>query len=117
MPTGLFKAPLLRGAVDLSVDKFSKMETRISKDIDNWMCNMYFEIRKLPRYLSGHKEHEVQLQLPGRNITFPQRFAAPPATATANNASSGDSSTADEVEAGVDQVSARARCAWCVVVY
>lgn len=44
---GKFKVPLLFGSVTSSLDKFSKIEQLIVKDLDNWLCNLYFEIEKV----------------------------------------------------------------------
>ena len=30
--------------------------------VDHWLGNIYFEIVRLPRYLAGQKEYEVELQ-------------------------------------------------------
>ena len=46
---GLFRIPLLRGAVDPDVDKHEEFEETYSKDVDRWVCNMYIEVRCLPR--------------------------------------------------------------------
>ena len=44
---GKFKVPMLTGDIDLSIDRFSDLEALYSEDIDNWLCNLYFSIRKL----------------------------------------------------------------------
>lgn len=44
---GKFKCPLMFGAVDVGIDKFTKIEEKIAKDLDNWLCNLYFEIEKV----------------------------------------------------------------------
>ena len=44
-----YKAPLLRGMMDPSLDKHEKIETLIATDVDNWLCNLYFELVRLPR--------------------------------------------------------------------
>eukprot|EP00794_Sanderia_malayensis_P012036 gene12036-13278_t len=59
---GKYKTALLRGNVDSSIDKFGTIEKLIASDIDHWLCNLYFEIVKLPKYLAGQKEYEVELQ-------------------------------------------------------
>ena len=38
---------MLFGNLDPAVDKFSKIEERMGKDIDSWLCNCYFEIEKI----------------------------------------------------------------------
>jgi len=59
---GRHKIPMLRGSMDSSISKFTTIEKLITSDIDHWLCNLYFEIVKLPKYLAGQKEYEVELQ-------------------------------------------------------
>ena len=40
---------MLRGDMDPGIDKFEVIEKLIAKDLENWLCNLYFEIIKLPR--------------------------------------------------------------------
>eukprot|EP00466_Bigelowiella_natans_P011148 jgi/Bigna1/132517/aug1.18_g7225 len=47
--TGRFKVPLLRGAVDRTVTKYQDVEDTIKDDIDNWLCNLYFDVRPKSR--------------------------------------------------------------------
>jgi hypothetical protein len=44
---GKFKCPLLFGAVNPKFDKFRKLEGLWTKDLDNWLCNLYFEVEKV----------------------------------------------------------------------
>lgn len=71
---GVFKAPILRGAVDARVDKFGKMEKHVAADLDGWLCNMYFEIVRLPRHVSGQREYEVALQFSSGLLGYPSRM-------------------------------------------
>ena len=48
MVEGKFKVPLIRGEIDLSVDRYSDLERIYSSDIDAWMCNLYFSMRRIP---------------------------------------------------------------------
>lgn len=72
---GHFKTPFLRGPVDARIDKFGKIERRISRSLENWLGNLYFEIVKLPRYVSGQREYEVALQFSSGLLGYPQRLA------------------------------------------
>ncbi|XP_077365842.1 uncharacterized protein LOC144009828 [Festucalex cinctus] len=45
---GRYKTPLLRGEASTQLDQFQKIEALISSDLDHWLCNMYFQIRRLP---------------------------------------------------------------------
>lgn len=42
---GRYKVPLLRGEVDMAIDKYKLLEAAIERDLDNWMTNMYLEVR------------------------------------------------------------------------
>ena len=44
---GKYKIPLLFGNINPNIAKFSDIEKRMGKDIDNWLCNAYFEIEKI----------------------------------------------------------------------
>ena len=37
--------------IDPSIDKFQTIEELIAFDLEYWLCNMYFEIIKLPRFV------------------------------------------------------------------
>lgn len=44
---GKFKVPLIRGKYNPNVDKFKDIEGRYMKNIDEWVCNLYFELRDI----------------------------------------------------------------------
>ncbi|XP_034615450.1 orofacial cleft 1 candidate gene 1 protein [Trachemys scripta elegans] len=60
---GKFKCPFLRGHYDSKFDRFKKIENLISLDLDHWLCNLYFQIIKLPWYSDEQKTYETCLQL------------------------------------------------------
>ena len=45
-----YKCPMLRGPMDMDIDKHEKIEELMASDLDHWLCNLYFEVVKLPRY-------------------------------------------------------------------
>ena len=54
---GKFKLPLLNGKIDFWVNKFKDIETKYRRNVDEWLCNMYIEIRKIPMLdFRKHKE-------------------------------------------------------------
>ncbi|CAJ1082412.1 uncharacterized protein ofcc1 [Xyrichtys novacula] len=59
---GRFKTPLLRGEPNTQVSRFNDIEALISSDLDHWLCNLYFEIKRLP---SG--EPCIALSIPTSN--------------------------------------------------
>ncbi|ESO86001.1 hypothetical protein LOTGIDRAFT_235599 [Lottia gigantea] len=70
---GKYKCSMLRSEMNLEIDKHEKMEELISSDINHWLSNLYFEVIKLPRYLAGQNEHEVELQFSSKLTNFPDR--------------------------------------------
>lgn len=70
---GKYKCPMLRGEMDPMLDKHDKTEELMASDLDHWMSNLYFEIIKLPRYLAGQKEFEVELHFTSSMVGYPDR--------------------------------------------
>ena len=44
---GRFKIPMMQGDVDEEVTLYRNIQSKIMKDLDSWMCNMYFEVEPL----------------------------------------------------------------------
>ena len=70
---GKFRTPLLRGDLDSGIDKFETIEKLMATDLENWLCNVYFEIVRLPRYMAGQKEYEVELGFTSGMLGAPDR--------------------------------------------
>lgn len=45
---GKFKLPILRGEHSPATQHYRTMEQAIAHDLQNWLCNIYFEVRRLP---------------------------------------------------------------------
>lgn len=58
---GRFRVPLIKGEMDLDVEKWDSYFGSFRKDLDVWLGNLYFEIVHLPRYAPGQKEYEAEL--------------------------------------------------------
>eukprot|EP00605_Chrysophyceae_sp_TOSAG23-4_P002040 GSChrysophyteH1.ASY1.ANO1.2259.1 assembled CDS len=43
---GKFRLPLLRGQHTPLVQSYKQIERAIASDLDNWLCNIYFDVRK-----------------------------------------------------------------------
>ena len=56
--------------MDPDIDKHEKIEELIASDLDHWMCNLYFEVIKLPRFFAGQKEYETELQFRYHNTNY-----------------------------------------------
>nr|XP_046227443.1 uncharacterized protein ofcc1 isoform X2 [Scatophagus argus] len=66
---GRFKTPLLRGEPNTQLDQFKKIEALISSDLDHWLCNLYFQVKRLPSGTSGGLESSTTLSIPPPNPT------------------------------------------------
>lgn len=44
-----YRCFLMRGAIDPFMDKYSKLQEALASNLDNWLSNLYFEVRLLPR--------------------------------------------------------------------
>ncbi|XP_064187283.1 uncharacterized protein ofcc1 [Anguilla rostrata] len=64
---GKFRTPLLRGERAPALDQFRKVEELMSSDLDNWLCNLYFQVKKLPRGASDGAEYSVALEVPSQS--------------------------------------------------
>ncbi|XP_072234877.1 uncharacterized protein ofcc1 [Leuresthes tenuis] len=53
---GRFKTPMLRGEPSTRLDQFKKIEALISSDLDHWLCNLYFQVKRLSPGTSGKQE-------------------------------------------------------------
>ncbi|KAL4218371.1 Orofacial cleft 1 candidate [Mactra antiquata] len=70
---GKYRVPFLRGEMDPGIEKHETIERLISGELDHWLCNLYMEIVKLPRYLGGMKEYEVELEFSSAMTAYPDR--------------------------------------------
>ncbi|CAK6951893.1 uncharacterized protein LOC128382338 [Scomber scombrus] len=64
---GRYKTPMTRGEPNSQLDQFKKIEALISSDLDHWLCNLYFQVKKLPHGTSGVPERSVTLSIPLSN--------------------------------------------------
>ncbi|XP_005525405.1 PREDICTED: uncharacterized protein LOC102100973 [Pseudopodoces humilis] len=66
---GKFKCPFLRGHYDSKIDRFKKIENFISQDLDHWLCNLYFQIIKLPQDSDKQNKCGMHVHLPPELLT------------------------------------------------
>ncbi|XP_043762897.1 uncharacterized protein LOC122696840 [Cervus elaphus] len=92
---GKFKCPLLRGHYDQKVDSFKKTEDLICLDLDHWLCNLYFQVIKLPLHLNDQKNHKRHIQLPPE---FPDCLMAEAESSVDNTEKKSCSSRSDEAK-------------------
>uniref|UniRef100_A0A8C5NS83 Orofacial cleft 1 candidate gene 1 protein n=1 Tax=Junco hyemalis TaxID=40217 RepID=A0A8C5NS83_JUNHY len=67
---GKFKCPFLRGHYDSRIDRFRKIENFISQDLDHWLCNLYFQIIKLPQDSDKQNKHGMHVHLPPELLMY-----------------------------------------------
>ncbi|XP_061850906.1 uncharacterized protein LOC104551953, partial [Colius striatus] len=67
---GKFKCPFLRGHYNSKVDRFKKIEKCISQDLDHWLCNLYFQIIKLPQDSDEQNKYDMHLHLPPERLMY-----------------------------------------------
>ncbi|KAL9869667.1 uncharacterized protein GJ701_006959 isoform 2-T3 [Geothlypis trichas] len=67
---GKFKCPFLRGHYDSKIDRFKKIEDFISQDLDHWLCNLYFQIIKLPQDSDKQNKHVMHVHLPPELLMY-----------------------------------------------
>ncbi|OWK58387.1 hypothetical protein RLOC_00005813 [Lonchura striata] len=67
---GKFKCPFLRGHYDSKIDRFKKIENFISQDLDHWLCNLYFQIIKLPQDSDKQNKCGMHVHLPPELLMF-----------------------------------------------
>ncbi|KAI2649175.1 hypothetical protein H4Q32_020396 [Labeo rohita] len=85
---GKFKTPLLRGSPNPSLNQFRKIEHLLSTDLDNWLCNLYFQVKRLPRGNTGVPECSFTLQIPSHpQLSSSQGLPPHPDTSTRSSAS------------------------------
>mmetsp|Transcript_17229 Transcript_17229/g.30997 ORF Transcript_17229/g.30997 Transcript_17229/m.30997 type:complete len:738 (-) Transcript_17229:3038-5251(-) len=58
---GKFKVPIMRGKIHTSVMKFTQIERLLEASIDEWLCNLYFEISEQNPLLVGEIEYKAHL--------------------------------------------------------
>ncbi|KAG1953763.1 hypothetical protein F2P79_009278 [Pimephales promelas] len=85
---GNFKTPLLRGRPNPSLNQFRKIEHLLSTDLDHWLCNLYFQVKRLPRGSTGVPERSFTLQIPSHpQLSSSQGLPPHPDTSTRSSAS------------------------------
>ncbi|KAF4790931.1 hypothetical protein TURU_135920 [Turdus rufiventris] len=67
---GKFKCPFLRGHYDSKIDRFKKIENFISQDLDHWLCNLYFQVIKLPQDSDKQNKRGTRVHLPPELLMY-----------------------------------------------
>ena len=44
---GKFKVPLINGPIDYQTDAFKNIESKFRRNVDEWLCNLYIDVKKI----------------------------------------------------------------------
>ena len=64
--TGKFKLPLLYGNVDWTTNKFKDIEKKYMRNIDEWLCNLYIQVKKVDLFDFRYHEEKIEFLVPKR---------------------------------------------------
>lgn len=62
--TGKFKVPFLYGNVDFSTNKFKDVEQKYMRNIDEWLCNLYIEVKKIELFDFRDHSENIKFTIP-----------------------------------------------------
>lgn len=62
--TGKFKVPILYGKIDFSTNKFKDIEKKYMKNIDEWLCNLYIQVKKIELFDFRFHEEKIEFLVP-----------------------------------------------------
>lgn len=60
LSTGKFKVPFLYGEVDYSSNKFKDIEQKYMRNVDEWLFNLYIDVKKIE--LFDFRQHEEKIE-------------------------------------------------------
>jgi len=62
--TGKFKVPLIYGNIDFSANKFKDLEQKYIRNVDEWLCNLYIDVRRIELFDFRQHEEKVEFLIP-----------------------------------------------------
>lgn len=62
--TGKYKLPMLLGHPDFSTNKFKDIEQKYMRNIDEWLCNLYIDIKKIELFDFRYHEEKIEFTIP-----------------------------------------------------
>lgn len=62
--TGKFKVPLLYGSVDYSTNKFKDIENKFKRNVDEWLCNLYIDVKRIKMFDFRQHEEKIEFIVP-----------------------------------------------------
>jgi len=70
---GKFKVPFLYGGIDFSTNKFKDMEQKYMRNLDEWLCNMYIEVKKIELFDFRDHEEKIEFTIPKKLMRLLQK--------------------------------------------
>jgi hypothetical protein len=68
--------PLLRGPVDLTIDRFADYERLMTSNLDAWLCNMYFDVKPFEtRFMDNQVEYAVAMEYTTKLVAMKMKKA------------------------------------------
>lgn len=61
---GKFKVPMLTGPIDFDTNKFKDIEKKYMKNIDEWLCNLYIQVKKIELFDFRFHEEKIEFLVP-----------------------------------------------------
>jgi hypothetical protein len=62
--TGKFKVPMLYGDIDFSTNKFKDIEQKYNRNVDEWLCNLYIQVKKIDLFDFRMHEEKIEFVVP-----------------------------------------------------
>ena len=62
--TGKYKVPILYGNIDFNTNKFKDIEKKYKKNVDEWLCNLYIQVKKIPLFDFRYHEEKIEFLVP-----------------------------------------------------
>ena len=56
--------PILYGKIDYSTNKFKDIEKKYMKNIDEWLCNLYVQVKKIELFDFRYHEEKIEFLVP-----------------------------------------------------
>jgi hypothetical protein len=62
--TGKFKVPLIYGSIDFDSNKFKDLEQKYIRNVDEWLCNLYIDVRRIELFDFRQHEEKIEFVVP-----------------------------------------------------
>lgn len=62
--TGKYKLPMLYGDIDWDTNKFKDIEQKYMRNVDEWLCNLYLDIKKVDLFDFRYHEEKIEFSVP-----------------------------------------------------